>query len=119
MKNFSIHNYRVYAVTFIVLFAFLPVYGQPPVYTIIIKEHKFIPENLSVPANQKIKLLIRNNDATPEEFESYDFNREKIVPGNSEITVFIGPLKPGVYHYFGEFHPDTAKGTITVKEGAP
>lgn len=70
-----------------------------------------------VPANRKIKLIVKNNDATAEEFESYDLNREKIVPGNSEITVYIGPLKPGKCRYFGEFHEDTAQGVIEATRG--
>ena len=83
-------------------------------YTIVIKDHQFSPEELTVPKNQKIKLIIENQDSTAEEFESYDLNREKIVDGNQKITVFIGPLNPGTYEYFGEFHQETAHGTIIV-----
>jgi plastocyanin domain-containing protein len=84
-------------------------------YEIIIKDHKFSPELLKVPAGEKIKLIIDNQDPTPEEFESHDFNREKIIPGNSKATIFIGPLKPGKYHFFGEFNMDTAKGDIIAE----
>ena len=84
-------------------------------YELIIKDHQFSPKALQVPAGKKIKLIIKNEDATAEEFESYDLNREKIVAGNSKITVFIGPLKPGRYQYFGEFHQETAQGIIIAK----
>ncbi len=84
-------------------------------FTLTIKDHTFIPETLEVPANQKVKLVIINNDPSAEEFESYDLHREKIVQGHSQITVFVGPLKAGSYAYFGEFHQDTAKGTIVAK----
>ena len=84
-------------------------------FVLVIKDHKFSPAELTVPANTKIKLIIENKDATPEEFESYDLNREKVVSGNGKITVFIGPLKPGTYGYFGEFHMDTAQGKIIVQ----
>jgi len=87
-------------------------FANKPVHTITIKDHLFSPKELTVPANIKIKLIIDNQDSTAEEFESYDLNREKIVTGNSKITLFIGPLKPGTYKYFGEFHEDTAQGVI-------
>jgi plastocyanin len=84
-------------------------------YLIVIKEHRMSPADLQVSAGQKIKLVIHNQDATPEEFESHILNREKIIPGNSKGTVFIGPLKPGTYEYFGDFNQATAQGTITAK----
>lgn len=84
-------------------------------FTITIKDHKFSPETLEVPAGTKIKLLVVNEDPTPEEFESNDLMREKIINGNSKAVVFIGPLEPGEYGYFGEFNMDTAKGTIVAK----
>lgn len=84
-------------------------------FNITIKDHKFSPAELTVPADQKVKLVVDNQDATPEEFESYDLHREKIIQGNSKAVIFIGPLKAGTYKYFGEFHENTAKGTITAK----
>jgi len=93
-------------------------YAKRAVYTITIKDHLFSPKELIVPANEKVKLIIDNQDPTAEEFESYDLNREKIVTGNGKITVFIGPLKPGEYKYFGEFHEDTAQGIIIAATNA-
>jgi len=87
-------------------------FAAKPTFTITIKDHEFSPKELVVPANEKIKLIVENQDPTAEEFESYDLNREKIVTGNGKITIFIGPLKPGEYKYFGEFHEDTAQGII-------
>ncbi len=89
--------------------------AQTKEFKIIIKDHKFTPANLEIPANEKVKLIVENQDKTAEEFESHDFNREKIIAAGKSGIIFIGPLKPGVYKYFGEFNPDTAKGTITVK----
>ncbi len=84
-------------------------------YEIFIKDHKFTPETFTVPAGEKIKLIIHNQDPTPEEFESHDLNREKIILGNKKATIFVGPLKAGKYHYFGEFNMDTANGYIIAK----
>ena len=90
-----------------------PAEGQQ--ITLRIKDHKFIPAELDVPANTKFELLVVNEDPTPEEFESHELNREKIVTGNGTITVAIGPLKPGRYPFFGEFHMDTAQGALIAK----
>ncbi len=84
-------------------------------FTIVIKEHRFEPADLEVPAGAKFKLVVDNQDPTAEEFESYELNREKIISGNSKGTVFIGPLTPGVYPYFGEFNMATALGRIIAK----
>lgn len=89
--------------------------AQTPVFEIEIREHLFFPAEFEIPANQKVKLIIYNRDATPEEFESYELNREKVIVGNSQGTVFIGPLKPGEYPFFGEFNLKTALGKIIVK----
>lgn len=86
-----------------------------PELTLRIKDHKFIPAEMTVPANLKFKLIVVNEDPTPEEFESHELNREKVVTGNSKITVFIGPLKPGRYPYFGDFHQQTAQGVLLAR----
>ena len=83
--------------------------------TLVIKDHKFVPANLEVPAGQKIKITVDNQDSAPEEVESQELHVEKIIPGNSKGVIFIRPLKPGVYKYFGEFNPASAQGTITAK----
>ncbi|MEQ1879961.1 MAG: cupredoxin domain-containing protein [Burkholderiales bacterium] len=85
------------------------------VFTLVIKEHRFEPAELQIPAGKKVKLIVDNQDATPEEFESHSLNREKIIPGKSKANIFIGPLKPGSYEIFGEFHQDTAQGRIVAK----
>lgn len=90
-------------------------FAADPVYRLAIKNHRFTPSELTVPAGQKIKLLVTNLDSTPEEFESHSLNREKIVPGNGKISVFVGPLEPGRYEFFGEFHQETARGWLVVQ----
>lgn len=89
--------------------------ADPAEYRLVIKDHRFTPAELKVPAGQKIRLVVDNQDATAEEFESYSLNREKIVPGNGKIVVFVGPLKPGRYEFFGEFNMDTAQGVLVAE----
>lgn len=102
-----------YLISPVFFFFSLAVFAEEmPVFELHIKDHQFSPAELQIPAGTKVKLLVKNKDATPEEFESYELNREKIIPGNSEATVYIGPLDPGTYGFFGEFHMDTAQGKI-------
>ena len=82
---------------------------------IAIKDHKFEPTEIKVPAQQRIKLHIHNQDTTPEEFESHSLKREKVIPGGGKAVISIGPLKPGRYTFFGEFNPGTANGVLIVE----
>ena len=92
-----------------------PLVAATPVIEIEIRDHLFYPPEVVVPADTKVKLLIKNLDPTPEEFESYELNREKVISGNSQAVIFIGPLPPGEYPFFGEFYPKTAQGKVLVK----
>lgn len=96
-------------------FSFIPESHATEEIGIVIKDHKFIPDTVEVPAGQKVKLIIDNQDPTPEEFESHELNREKIIKGGKKGVVFIGPLEPGTYPFFGEFNEATAQGKVVVK----
>jgi hypothetical protein len=89
--------------------------AETPEYILEIQHHLFNPDILQVPANTKIRLRIINRDKTPEEFESYSLNREKVISGQSETVIFIGPLDAGEYDFFGEFNPTTAIGKIIAE----
>ena len=82
---------------------------------LVIREHRFEPAEIKVRAGQKIKLLVHNQDASAEEFESHELNREKIIPGGARATIFIGPLKPGRYPFYGEFNEKTAQGAVIAE----
>src|SRR5579885_3109288 len=83
--------------------------------TLTLKDHKFTPSEIKVPANKRVQLTVVNNDATPEEFDSHDLKVEKVVPGKSKGIVRIGPLKPGRYNFIGEYHESTAKGVVIAE----
>jgi len=91
-----------------------PAFAADPEFTLVIKEHRFEPAELVVPAGQKIRLVVENKDPTPEEFESYTLNREKIIAGNGRVVLYVGPLKPGRYEFFGEFNMATARGWLVA-----
>ena len=86
-----------------------------PTVQLVIRDHLFHPSRVEIPAYTKVRLMIINQDDSAEEFESYELNREKIIVGNSKTVVFIGPLPPGEYPFFGEFNMDTAQGVVVVK----
>ena len=84
-------------------------------YVMTFKDNKLEPVELQVPAGKEFKLLVKNADQTPEEFESEDLKLEKIIAGGSEAEFTIKALEAGRYEVFGEFHEDTAKGHIVAE----
>lgn len=86
-----------------------------PEVLLVIKDHKFQPAEVKVPANQRIKLVVHNQDSTPEEFESHTLNREKVIPGGAKATIYVGPLKPGRYGFYGEYNEKTAQGALVAE----
>ncbi len=95
-------------------FAAGPALADEP-QTVEFRQHRFYPDHIVVPAGQRVKLEVRNTDDTADEFESTDLNREKLVAPGGSVTVFLGPLDPGSYKFFGDFHRDTAQGVIDAK----
>lgn len=81
---------------------------------IAIKNHTFVPSEVTAPAGRKLKITVRNEDGATSEFESSDFHREKVVLAGGEITVYVGPLDAGSYEFFDDFHPQT-RGHLVVK----
>ncbi|KVD89672.1 cupredoxin-like domain protein [Burkholderia sp. ABCPW 14] len=84
-------------------------------YNLTLKNHKFSPAGLTIPAGKKVKVTVKNLDATPAEFESDDFKAEKVIPAGKQVDIFIGPLKAGVYEFHDEYHEAESKTKLTVK----
>jgi Cupredoxin-like domain len=84
-------------------------------FNLVIRNHKFEPEEIRVPAGKRVSIYVSNEDAAPEEFDSAALKVEKIIPGKSKGLVRIGPLDPGRYEFMGEFHADTAKGVVVAE----
>ena len=89
--------------------------AKAPLIEIKIERHLFYPSVVIVPAHTKIRLMVINLDSTPEEFESYELNREKVILGNSKAIIFVGPLEVGEYPFFGEFNMSTALGKLVAE----
>ena len=91
-----------------------PALADDPSFSIVLKNNQFIPREVQIPAGVKVKLVVRNDNPTPSEFESTQFHRVKVVSPGQEISVFVGPLDPGSYEFFDDFHPKT-RGHLVVK----
>ena len=83
-------------------------------FQITMKNHAFDPLELVVPAGEKLKIVVKNTDTAPIEFESSQLSREKVVQPGGEVTILLNPLKAGTYRYVDDFNHDS-KGFITVK----
>lgn len=82
---------------------------------VILKDHRFMPAEIHVPAGKRAQLLIKNQDATADEFDSPALKVEKVIGGNSEGTVRLRALDPGRYPFTGEFHAETAQGVVIAE----
>lgn len=78
-------------------------------------QHRFEPAELEVPAGKDLTLKVTNADATAEEFDSNDFDAEKVIAAGQTAVIKIAPLDPGRYEFFGEYHEDSAKGGLVAK----
>lgn len=113
MRRF--HQFAIPAALLASLYLPAAVAESLPSFPLVIKNGRFFPETVEVPAGRRFKLDIRNEGPGAEEFESKELRKEKVLaPGASSFLVFQ-PLKPGSYKFFGEFHPDTAQGRIVAK----
>ncbi|HEB57063.1 MAG TPA: cupredoxin domain-containing protein [Gammaproteobacteria bacterium] len=86
-----------------------------PAYKLTIKDGRFIPETITVPARTRFKIVITNQGPGAEEFESKELRKESVIAEGVTRSIVFAPLKPGRYRFFGEFHPDTAQGHIVVE----
>ena len=99
----------------------LAVLGAPAVnalaqeFNLVIRNHKFEPEEIRVPAGKRVSVYVTNEDTTPEEFDSSALKVEKVIAGRSKALVRIGPLDAGRYEFMGEFHAETAKGVVIAE----
>ena len=106
---------RSFALTLALLSTSGAVSAAEPEVLLVIKGHRFEPSELKVPAGKRVKLVVHNQDPTPEEFESHALNREKVIPGGAKASIYIGPLKPGRYTFFGEYNEATAQGAVVAE----
>ncbi len=105
---------RLFYLGFLPLVALLPLaaLAAEPI-ALTIEDGKFTPDHITFPAGEKMPVMVTNHNKMPAEFESFDFKVEKIIVPGGTIKTFLGPIKPGTYSFFDDYHPET-KGTAVV-----
>ncbi len=88
---------------------------DPVTIELTLKDHKFEPAEIKAPAGKAIILKLKNQDPTPEEFDSTALHVEKIVTPMGEIIIRLKPLAAGRYPFVGEYNDQTAKGVLIVE----
>jgi hypothetical protein len=88
---------------------------EPVHIDVTIKDHVFTPAEIHVPAGKPAVLIVRNQDAGPEEFDSTALKVEKVIVGGTYGTIRLRPLGAGRYPFMGEFHPDKAQGVVVAE----
>jgi Cupredoxin-like domain len=89
--------------------------GDDTVIELRFESRRFIPQTITVPANQPLTLRITNASKEPIEFESFKLNREKVVGPGETIIVRLPALRPGSYGFYDDFHQDVPAGSIVAK----
>jgi heme/copper-type cytochrome/quinol oxidase subunit 2 len=117
MKRLSTTKAAILSIT-----AALAIGGAPPALaqdatslSVALKDHRFVPAELTAPANKPVVIEVTNQDPTPSEFESKSLRVEKVVAGGAKIIVQIRALAPGRYRFFDDYHEDTTEGFLVVK----
>jgi hypothetical protein len=86
-----------------------------PTFQLLMKEGRFFPETIEVPANLRFRLEVKNEGPGAGEFESLELKKELVLaPGVTRSLVFF-PMQPGSYKFFDDFHPETGQGKIIAK----
>lgn len=88
--------------------------SSPSNITLTLKDHKFTPSTLTIPAGQRVRVTLINRDPATEEFDSHDLRLEQLVTPMGKASFNLGPLRPGQYGFIGEFHASTAQGKVNV-----
>ncbi len=92
-------------------------FAAPPHQAAVVmtlKDHRFSPAQVTVPAGVAVRITLTNLDGATEEFDSDDLLVEERITPHEKLTFTVGPLKPGAYHFMGEFHASTAQGVVTA-----
>jgi plastocyanin len=88
---------------------------DPVQFDVSLKDHRFQPAEIHVPAGKAVILKVTNLDTTAEEFDSSALKVEKIITAGKYATIRLRPLAQGKYPFAGEFHPQTASGVVIAE----
>ena len=86
-----------------------------PSFHIVVKDARFAPARVEVPAGRRVKLTLQNDGPGPLEFENDDMHIEKVLSAGARSFVVLPPLKPGEYDFVDEFNPITGELKVIAK----
>jgi hypothetical protein len=107
----------------VIAFAFTAMFGtvlvqsaqaQTAEINITVKDKKFNPATITVPADKPFKLIVQNSDSAAMEIESHNPRFEKVIAGGTKAVVNMKPLKAGTYEFYDDFNKSN-KGKIISK----
>ena len=91
-----------------------PVLADEPI-VVHLKNHKFSPSVIKVKANKPAMIILYNDDASADEFDSSSLKIERVVPGHNKGNIRLRALATGKYPFMGEFHAATAQGVVIAE----
>ncbi len=86
-----------------------------PSFHIVVKDGRFAPDRVEVPAGRRVKLTLQNDGPGSLEFENDEMHIEKVLSAGARSFVILPPLKPGEYDFVDEFNPITGELKVIVK----
>lgn len=88
--------------------------AEEKLFNITMKDGVFSPASIDVPVDEKIHLIVKNEDKHRIEFESDALHIEEKISAGEQKDIYVSPLKAGTYDFFDEFNQD-AKGVLIAK----
>jgi len=84
-------------------------------FNVTLKNHRFTPSTIKVKAGTTNVIILKNEDATADEFDSESLKVEKVVAGHTSGKIRLRPLSPGRYPFMGEYNAKTAQGVVIAE----
>lgn len=91
-----------------------PAQAQTAEINITVKDKKFNPATITVPANKPFKLIVKNSDSAAMEIESHKPRFEKVIAPGTTAIINMKALDAGTYSFYDDFNKSN-KGKIVSK----
>ena len=91
---------------------------EDPVFEITFRDGAIEPLVTIVPMATRFKLVLKNEGATPVEFESIELRKEKVLGPGVTTFIVIRRLDQGEHLFFDDFHPNARNAKLVATENA-
>ncbi len=86
-----------------------------PSFEVTVRDGRFHPDRLEVPAGVRVRLVLKNEGPGPLEFENDEMHIEKVLSAGATSFVVLPKLQPGEYGFVDEFNPITGELTVIAR----